>query len=410
MTYIPVIRTARIEDDAVTGAKVLNGTLTDADVAAANIDGVAGTPSLRTLGTGSQQALAGNTTLDVIANPVADLDMDGFKITDLGAPTATSDAATKGYVDSVAAGFDPKESVLYTTTGNITLSGLGTQANGTWPASLTAGDRILVKDQTAPDENGIYDAAAGAWTRSSDFDGTPSAEVSTGAFTHVAAADGTDYVGTGWVVTSPDPIVVNTDDIDWTQVSSPGSITNLDDLLDVDTAGAVDGALLRYESGATDWQDTTTLLFDDNGRLRVTTTGASAGIELGGDAVWYRSAADTLRTPDDVVVDGDATISGISDLAAGQRVAIQTVAGDHSFDLAVDYIIVLNTAAAIRTATLPATHAEGSTVIVKRMGANNAVIATADTDTIDGSASDYTIDVDNMSVTLVSDGTNWVVV
>ncbi len=34
--------------------------ITDAHVAAANKDGVVGTPSLRTLGTGSQQAAAGN--------------------------------------------------------------------------------------------------------------------------------------------------------------------------------------------------------------------------------------------------------------------------------------------------------------------------------------------------------------
>jgi hypothetical protein len=36
------------------------GAVTDAKVAAANIDGAAGTPSLRRLGTGSQQAAAGN--------------------------------------------------------------------------------------------------------------------------------------------------------------------------------------------------------------------------------------------------------------------------------------------------------------------------------------------------------------
>lgn len=39
---------------------VLDGTLTDSDVNAANLDGVAGTPSMRTLGTGAQQACAGN--------------------------------------------------------------------------------------------------------------------------------------------------------------------------------------------------------------------------------------------------------------------------------------------------------------------------------------------------------------
>jgi hypothetical protein len=41
---------------------VANGAITDAKVAAANKDGTAATPSLRTLGTGAQQAMAGNAT------------------------------------------------------------------------------------------------------------------------------------------------------------------------------------------------------------------------------------------------------------------------------------------------------------------------------------------------------------
>lgn len=392
MSYIPLIKTARIDNDAVTSAKVLDGTLTDADVAAANIDGTAGTPSLRTLGSGAQQALAGNTTLDAIANPVADLDLDGFKITDLGAPTAATDAATKAYVDSVAAGLDPKESVLYTTTGNITLSGTGTQANGTWPAALTAGDRILVKNQTTASQNGIYEAAAGAWTRSGDFDGTPSSEVTTGAFTHVAAADGTDLVGTGWVVTSPDPIVVGTDDIDFTQVSSPGSITVLDDLLDVDTTGVVTHSVLRYDG--TDWVDTANVLIDDPG----------SAINIGSQSI--------AESGSDLELSSTGNISVIDKLvaAAGQRVNIQVVAGNHTVDLDEDYVIVLDTTGALRTATLPASHVAGDTVIVKRVGSNNAEIATADADTIDGSGSNYVIDVDYMSVTVVSDGTDWLVI
>jgi hypothetical protein len=45
---------------AVTAAKIANATITDTQVAAANKDGVAGTASMRTLGTGAQQACAGN--------------------------------------------------------------------------------------------------------------------------------------------------------------------------------------------------------------------------------------------------------------------------------------------------------------------------------------------------------------
>lgn len=40
--------------------KILDGTLTDADVDAANKDGLPSVPSMRTLGTGAQQACAGN--------------------------------------------------------------------------------------------------------------------------------------------------------------------------------------------------------------------------------------------------------------------------------------------------------------------------------------------------------------
>jgi hypothetical protein len=62
---------------------------------------------------------------------------------------ADADVANKAYVDSVAQGLDIKASCLYATTNNITLSGLAIQAGGDWPSALTAGDRILVRNQTA---------------------------------------------------------------------------------------------------------------------------------------------------------------------------------------------------------------------------------------------------------------------
>ena len=44
----------------ITGADIEDGSVTAADIAGANKDGTAGTPSLRTLGTNAQQAAAGN--------------------------------------------------------------------------------------------------------------------------------------------------------------------------------------------------------------------------------------------------------------------------------------------------------------------------------------------------------------
>lgn len=73
--------------------------VTDAKVAAANKDGAVGTPSMRTIGTGAQQAMAGNRALSSISPPTADLTMAGFKITNLAQPATDQDAATKKYVD-----------------------------------------------------------------------------------------------------------------------------------------------------------------------------------------------------------------------------------------------------------------------------------------------------------------------
>lgn len=57
-----------------------------------------------------------------------------------------------------------KRSVRVATTANITLSGTQT-IDG---VAVAAGDRVLVKDQTAQAGNGIYVVAAGAWSRATD--------------------------------------------------------------------------------------------------------------------------------------------------------------------------------------------------------------------------------------------------
>ena len=54
------VSSTMLASGSVTSAKILDGTITDSDIASANKDGTAATPSLRTLGTGSTQAAAGN--------------------------------------------------------------------------------------------------------------------------------------------------------------------------------------------------------------------------------------------------------------------------------------------------------------------------------------------------------------
>jgi hypothetical protein len=133
-------------------------------------------------------------------------------------PTSATDIANKGYVDSVAQGLDVKASCVYSTTANITLSGLAVQAGGDWVATLTAGDRILVKNQGSSQFNGIYVAASGAWARSADMNTW--AEVPS-AFTFIET--GTTLADTGWVCTSNQGGTIDVTPITWSQFSGAGS-------------------------------------------------------------------------------------------------------------------------------------------------------------------------------------------
>lgn len=128
----------------------------------------------------------------------------GHRVANIAAPATGTDATNKDYVDALFAGLDPKASVRVATTANITLSGPQT-IDG---VAAIAGDRVLVKDQTLGEENGIYVVAAGAWARSADADGTPSNEVSAGMYCFVS--EGTLNLNKFFFLATDDPIVVGT--------------------------------------------------------------------------------------------------------------------------------------------------------------------------------------------------------
>lgn len=140
-------------------------------------------------------------------------------------PTSAQDVATKNYVDNVAQGLSPKTSVRAKTTGsNITLA--GSAPNTLDGVTLVVGDRILVTDQTAPAQNGIYTVttlgtgANGTWTRATDMDSWTEVP---GASTWVN--EGTTYGDTGWVSTSDSGGTLGTTAINWTQNSGLGGVT-----------------------------------------------------------------------------------------------------------------------------------------------------------------------------------------
>jgi hypothetical protein len=89
---------------------------------------------------------------------MATLDRRGFQV------SATDPAVPTDPNPGVAI----KAPVRIATTANIVLSGLQTIDGVT----LLAGDRVLVKNQNAPVDNGIYVASTGAWTRAVDWNST----------------------------------------------------------------------------------------------------------------------------------------------------------------------------------------------------------------------------------------------
>jgi len=147
----------------------------------------------------------------------ANLSVQNVQIVDLADPTLADSATTKSYVDNLFEGVKPKEACQLATTANITLSGNQT-IDG---VSSVDGDRILVKDQTLPEENGIYISDSGVWTRSTDFDSlTPINEIK-GAI--VGVAGGIANSGKIFVCNS-DPVTLNVDPITFVYFNSVATL------------------------------------------------------------------------------------------------------------------------------------------------------------------------------------------
>ena len=147
--------------------------------------------------------------------------------------------ATREYVDTVVvealSRLDFKHSALVATTANIALSGVQT-IDG---VLLTAGDRVLVKDQAQAKDNGIYVVpAAGAWKRAQDADS--SAEVTPGLF--VSVEKGTVNGDCVWQLVTDAPIVLGTTALSFEMVAGrTGVIAGAYSKLTVDKYGRVIG-------------------------------------------------------------------------------------------------------------------------------------------------------------------------
>lgn len=246
------VDTAQIDTNAVTTAKITDANVTNAKLANSSV--TVGSSSL-SLG-GTLTDLAGLTSI-----VVDDLTIDTASITttasntDIGlsphgtgtvtVPSGyesragfTADSlANKSYVDAVANGLDVKKSCRAASTSNLSATynnGAGTltaSANGAISidgVSLTTDDRVIVKDQTAPAQNGFYKvttigSGSAAYVLTRTPDGDEASELNGGAFTFVE--EGSTNADNGYVVTTNGTVTLGTTSITIEQFSGAGQIS-----------------------------------------------------------------------------------------------------------------------------------------------------------------------------------------
>ena len=257
-------------DTAVTDNEV---TVTAADITNSNLSGSAGITNANlanpTLTLGSTTLTLGATTTDVAG--LTSLVIDSITINGATVSTSagntdivmsphgtgtvtvpsgyedragftTNSLANKAYVDQVAQGLDAKPSTRVATTANLsatysngtagvgaTLTNSGTQAafavDGVTPS---AGDRVLVKDQTAAAQNGIYVVTtvgdgSSNWVLTRATPEDQPAELSGGSFVFVE--EGTANGDNGYVFTHTGSPTFGTTALDVAQFSGAGQIT-----------------------------------------------------------------------------------------------------------------------------------------------------------------------------------------
>jgi hypothetical protein len=132
------------------------------------------------------------------------------KISGLLDGVASSDAATVGQLAGVASGVEV-HSVRAATTANITISTALNNGDVLDGVTLATNDLVLVKNQSAPAENGVYVVQASP-ARVSWMDAAGEVDGQM-----VVVEDGTANVGTLWL-TASEVTTIGTDAISWTQI------------------------------------------------------------------------------------------------------------------------------------------------------------------------------------------------
>ena len=167
-----------------------------------------------------------NLGLGTIATQNANnVSISGGTVTGLGDPSASSEAATKNYVDNLVAGLRTRVVARVASTTNVVIaSGLenGDTIDG---VTLVTGNRVLLKNQSTASQNGLYTVvASGAASRDTEFD-----TITELAGQLILVSEGSSQQDTLWLCTTDTSATLGSSSITYTQVypSSGGTVTSV---------------------------------------------------------------------------------------------------------------------------------------------------------------------------------------
>lgn len=173
------------------------------------------------------------------------LNMGSQRITNLSAPSTSTDAVNQSYVDTQISNlnsiFDSKPSAKAATTGNIVLSNPAIAVFDT--VTLSAGDILFVRAQTAPAENGLYtfNGSGSALTRITQMDVWT--EFPGALFT--VEAGGSVYANTIWFCNVAQGGTLGTTAVTFLQINAAGLTAS--NFVDKETpTGALNGSNTTY--------------------------------------------------------------------------------------------------------------------------------------------------------------------
>jgi len=328
--------------------------------------------------TGNVLSLSGNVTADhfksvgnihLVPGAGGIVDVNNVRIINVSTPSAASDAATRGYVDSVASGLDIKQSVHVATTTVLPdytyapgTAGVGATITAVGDGVLTIdghaveyNNRVLIKNETGLNKpyNGIYictvegDATTQfELTRTTDFD--EFSEIP-GAFMFVEI--GYSLHDTGWVCTNDKntTIVIGVGDINFTQFTATGAttvsdltVTGKSDLNDVANVkilgGNVNYVMITDGTGNLSWAQTVELAnyasyvgqVVDATQSNITSVGSLSSLSVVGNIV-----AGNANILGNLVLPGNVDFYG-SNLSLGNVSNIRIPGGSANYVLATD--------------------------------------------------------------------------